>query len=102
MTDQGSVAERLKIALLHGNDISAGDDFVFLDALDSAEAMERENDLLREALKAAPPLLGVWNIAGRRSISEEALSAFAEAYNAWAALARSALDALASLEQETG
>ena len=33
MTDKGSVVEALRAALLHGNNISAGDDFVFLDAL---------------------------------------------------------------------
>src|SRR3990170_3096476 len=39
---------------------------------------------LREALAAAPPLVGVWNIGGHRTISEEALSAFVDSYSEWA------------------
>jgi hypothetical protein len=52
---------------------------------------EQRIQRLEEALRDAPPLLGVWNVEGRRFISEEFLSAFVDAYNAWADIARTAL-----------
>ena len=54
MTDKDSTVEVLRAALLHGNDISAGDDFVFLDALHGliplAEAMERVVEAARSLI----------------------------------------------------
>lgn len=46
---------------------------------------------LKGALRAAPAFVGVWNILGERSVSDGALSAFVDAYNAWASEVRAAL-----------
>ena len=54
------------------------------EALSVLDAIEAEMTELHEALRAAPAFTGVWNIAGKRYVSEANLSAFVEAYNAWA------------------